>query len=197
MQLRARAGSLVVTDMMAWHSSWIVVWAVVGGAAMVFLTWAAVDALPYRPQPGPRISWWVYLFPTALFVTCLSPYLGLKTESSIAMFSNLHTEGGTTNHLVFSRPLYIAGYQEQVATIERSSNSAMQENADRHLGLVRFELEGWMQYHPREWVTFTMNGVRYKRATSATFPIAERNLLERKLLIFKPVDVARPKRCTH
>ncbi len=196
-QLRGRAGDLVITDMMAWHSSWIVMWAVVGGAAMVFLTWAAVDALPYRPQPGPRIPWWVYLFPATLFVTCLSPYLGLKTESSIAMFSNLHTEGGTTNHLVLSRSLYVAEYQRHVATIEASSNPGMQDNADRHLGIVRFDLERWMQLHPRDWVTFTMDGVRYDRATAAAFPMSERNLLERKLLVFKPVDVARPKRCTH
>lgn len=196
-QLRARAGDLVITDMMAWHSSWIVIWAVVGGAAMVFLAWAAVDALPYRPQPGPLIPWWVYLFPVTLFVTCLSPYLGLKTESSIAMFSNLHTEGGQTNHLVLSRPLYVADYQRHVATIKGSSNAGMRDNADRHLGIVWFELERWMQYHPRDWVTFTMDGVRHDRATSAAFPMRERNLLERKLLIFKPVDVARPKRCTH
>lgn len=196
-QLRARAGDLVITDMMAWHSAWIVIWAVVGGAAMVFLAWAAVEALPYRPQPGPRIPWWVYLFPATLFVSCLSPYLGLKTESSIAMFSNLHTEGGVTNHLVITRPLYVAGYQQQVATIEGSSNAGMQENADRHLGIVRFALERWLEHHPRDWVTFTMDGVRYDQATSATLPMTAPNLIERKLLIFKPVDVARPKRCTH
>lgn len=195
--LRSRLGPANVSDMMAWHSSWIVVWAVVGGVAMVVLTWAALEALPYRPVASPRQPAWIYLFPAVLFLTCLSPYLGLKTESSIAMFSNLHTEGGTTNHLVVTRPLYIAGYQKDVAMIEGSSGLSMRNMADRRLGVVRFELEKWLSAHPEDWVTFTMNGRRYERATARTFPISGHNLLERRLLTFKPVDVVRPKLCTH
>lgn len=195
--LRSRAGALEITDMMAWHSAWIVIWAVVGGVAMILLTWAALEVLPYAPPRSPRQPFWIHLFPGVLFVTCLSPYLGLKTESSIAMFSNLHTEGGTTNHLFFPRPLYLAGYQREVAVIEGSSNRAMQAVADRKLGLVRFELDRWLINHPKDWVDFTMNGRRFEHATAATFPVRRASWLERRLLIFKPVDVARPKACTH
>lgn len=197
MSLRSIAGPFEVTEMMAWHSSWIVIWSVVGGVSMVVLCWAALEALPYRPVALPRQPAWVYAFPFVLFLTCLSPYLGLKTESSIAMFSNLHTEGGTTNHLLFARPLYIAPYQRDVALIEASSDERMQEMADRKLGVVRFELERRMRNHRDDWYSFTMNGRRYDRATAATFPIESYNLVERRLLIFKPVDYARPKTCTH
>jgi hypothetical protein len=195
--LRSRAGALEITGLMAWHSSWIMVWAVVGGVAMVVLTWAALEALPYRGVASPRQPAWIYLFPAVLFLSCLSPYLGLKTESSIAMFSNLHTEGGTTNHLVFTRPLYVADYQKEVAMIEDSSDRFMRTMANHKLGVVRFELERWMKAHPNDWVTFTMGSQRYERATAGTFPISDHSLLERRLLTFKPVDFTRPKVCTH
>ncbi|MEZ0497949.1 thiol-disulfide oxidoreductase [Sphingomonas sp. IW22] len=195
--LREQAGDLAITDRMAWHSAWIVVWAVVGGVVMVLLSWAALEALPYRPVGAPRQPLWVYAIPAVLFVTCLSPYLGLKTESSIAMFSNLHTEGGTTNHLLFARPPYIAGYQNEVATITGSSNATMQSMADRNLGMVRFQLERWMVYHPSDWVSFTLDGQRFERATASSFPLRPPSFLERRLLVFKPVDVSRPKMCTH
>lgn len=195
--LRGRLGPTDISDMMAWHSSWIVIWAMVGGIAMVLLTRAALDALPYRGIASPPRPAWIYIFPGVLFLSCLSPYLGLKTESSIAMFSNLHTEGGTTNHLVFTRPLYIADYQKEVAMIEGSSGASMQNMADRRLGIVRYELEKWLNNHPKDWVTFTMGGRRYEHATAGTFPTHAHNLIERRLLTFKPVDVARPKLCTH
>ena len=195
--LRERAGDLVISDKMIWHSSWIMIWAVVGGAAMVLMTKAALDALPYLPQPSPPIPGWVFIFPAVLFLACLSPYLGLKTESSIAMFSNLHTEGGASNHLLVPRPIYLGNYQRDVAMIEGSSSPRMQSFATRNLGLVRYHLERWMEHNPEQWVTFTINGQRYERATLASYQVEQANWLERRLLIFKPVDLTRPKMCTH
>jgi hypothetical protein len=47
-------------------------------------------------------------------------------------------------------------------------------------------------------VTFELNGVRHERATAASIGAqSHANVLERKLLIFKPVDYSRPKVCTH
>lgn len=195
--LRASSAPFEVTEMMAWHSSWIVIWAVVGGVGMVVLCWAALESLPYQPVALPRQSAWLYLIPATLFLTCLSPYLGLKTESSIAMFSNLHTEGGTTNHLLFTKPVYMAPYQRDVALLEGSSHRSTQELVNRRLGVVRFELERRMRNNREDWFTFTMNGRRYERVTAATFPLERYDLLERRLLIFKPVDYTRPKACTH
>ena len=195
--LRAQASDLEVTDLMVWHSTWMVLWAVIGGIAMVLLTWSALAALPYRPQALPPVPKWAYVLPGVLFVSCLSPYLGLKTESSIAMFSNLHTEGGTTNHLIITSPLYIADYQRDVAILTDSSDPSMQDRARRGLGMVRFDLERWFRRHPDDWVSFTMNGRQFNRTSAATYPLPDYNLIERELLVFKPVDLARPKVCTH
>lgn len=185
------------TPKMMWHSVWLLCWAVVGGSGMVVLTGAALAALPYRPAAMPRQPLWLHAFGGVLFVSCLSPYVGLKTDSSITMFSNLHTEGGETNHLLLDRPIYLFGYQRSVARIEGSSHSAMRKIADRRLSLVRFSLEEWMRVHPNEWVTFTMDGVRHRQVVAADLAIKPRNWLERRLLVFKPVDHARPKVCSH
>jgi len=45
-----------------------------------------------------------------LVVNGLSPYVGLKTESSLTMFSNLHTEGGRWNHLFIPEAVRIFPY---------------------------------------------------------------------------------------
>jgi hypothetical protein len=39
-------------------------------------------------------------FPLLVFLNGLCPYVGAKTETAFAMYSNLRTEGGSTNHLL-------------------------------------------------------------------------------------------------
>lgn len=71
------------------------------------------------PWPGWRVKPVVLLvIPLLAFVNGMAPYLGLKTVSSYSMFSNVHTEQGTTNHLlpVVSK-LQLAGYEREVVTI--------------------------------------------------------------------------------
>jgi hypothetical protein len=50
----------------------------------------------------------------------LCPYLGLKTETSFAMFSNLRTEGGRTNHL-FVPNLQVFDFQKHLIQILESN----------------------------------------------------------------------------
>lgn len=46
-----------------------------------------------------------------------SPYLGLKTEMSFSMFSNLRTEAGVSNHLFFPVLSRGNGYQDDLVTV--------------------------------------------------------------------------------
>lgn len=181
-----------------YHSVWVLLWAVYGGIAMVLLTWVAMDYLPWRGHVGARQPLWVYSFPLVLFLTCLSPYVGLKTESSIAMFSNLHTEGGTTNHLLFAKPPYLFGYQGDLAEIIDSSNSSLRHIAANHDSMVWLSLHQFLRRNPDQWVTYRRNGVLHQKETAATLAHMPRpNLIERRFLIFKPVDFDKPKVCTH
>jgi hypothetical protein len=182
----------------AYQSVWVLIWVVYGGLTMLLLANAALDHLPWRGQTGARRPLWLYAIPATLFVICAAPYVGLRTEASIAMFSNLHTEGGVSNHLLIAEPWDFFPYQRQVAMIKASSDPALQGLADKKLGLVMFSLKEQLRKKPNAWVTYELNGVRHEQVTAASIGAhTHANALERKLLIFKPVDYSRPKVCTH
>jgi hypothetical protein len=182
----------------AYQSVWVLMWVVYGGVSMILLADAALHHLPWLGDPGPRRPLWIYAIPTTLFIICIAPYVGLRTEASIAMFSNLHTEAGTSNHLLITQPLALFPYQSDVAMIKASSDPDLQHFADENLGLVMFTLKERLRKKPGQWVTYELNGVRHERATAESIgAYTHANAWERKLLIFKPVDFARPKVCTH
>lgn len=179
-------------------SMWVLFWAIYGGIAMVLLTAVALDYLPWRGQHAPRQPLWLYAFPLVLFVSCLSPYVGLKTESSIAMFSNLHTEGGETNHWMFAKPPYLFDYQRDLVQIVASSSPTLQQIAARGDGMVWLSVQQYLRANPQQWITFRRDGVLHERATAAAIAhLPQPSWFERKLLVFKPVDFDRPKVCTH
>jgi hypothetical protein len=60
----------------------------------------------------------LWLFPLLVALNGSAPYLGLKTEGSFAMFSNLRTEGGETNHFLVRRALRLGGYDDLVTIVE-------------------------------------------------------------------------------
>ncbi len=183
-----------------WHSVWLLVWAAFGGVAMLLIIRAALLEHPYSVPAGNRLQrWWVYAIPTVLFVGSASPYLGLKTESSIAMFSNLHTEGGVSNHLLFPEPPYLFDYQANVARIIDTNNEALSDRVELNpnLGLVEHDIAIRLMGTPDMWITYEMNGRIYRRVTLETFSGHLPNSIERTLLDFKPLDWTRPKPCTH
>ena len=57
----------------------------------------------------------------------LSPYLGLKTESSISMYSNLYVEGRTTNHFFHGVLPGFWNYSDEVITVIDSNNNQLRE----------------------------------------------------------------------
>ena len=67
----------------------------------------------------------IYLVPFIYFLNGLSPYIGLKTESSIAMYSNLHVEAGQTNHLIHGVIPGFWNYSEEVITIVSSEHQTI------------------------------------------------------------------------
>jgi hypothetical protein len=180
------------------ESMWLMFWAIYGGIAMVVLARIALDHIPWLGPTSARQPLALYLIPLTLFVTCWSPYVGLKTESSIAMFSNLHTEGGVTNHLLFAKPPYLFSYQDDVVEVLESSSPTIQRLIQRKEGMVLFAMKEFLRTHPEAWISYRQAGVVHDRVTVAAFPASEHaNWLERHFLLFKPVDFARPKVCSH
>lgn len=66
-------------------------------------------------------SAWGWVLPAYLLFHGASPYLGLKTEGSLAMFSNLRTEGERWNHAFLPPALKRWHFQDDLVTVRASS----------------------------------------------------------------------------
>ncbi|MEM8632126.1 MAG: thiol-disulfide oxidoreductase [Pseudomonadota bacterium] len=184
-----RSGTLAVT-----HASFTWVFTVYAIVFYVFLL------LCVRPAPGeaqPKAGLLAVL-PILFFINGASPYLGLKTESSIAMYSNLHTEGGQTNHLIHGTLPFAAGYQEDLV-VPIGSNSAAFNESFVYPGsaLVRYELDRMLALTPGLNVIVEVNGARVETAAGWTNTYLASGPLTQSFLMFKPVDFNRPKACSH
>lgn len=140
--------------------------------------------------------------PIAYWVNCMAPYLGLHTEHALAMFSNVVTEGGRSNHVFFSEPPYVFGYQEHLAT-DLDSNLPVIANVPDDRGVILFEINRRLQLAgPEAWATFTVDGTRYDtrtmdQATKDAFGIGPYSALAGKVLRFRTVDLTAPIECRH
>jgi hypothetical protein len=137
--------------------------------------------------------------PLVVFINGACPYLGLKTETSFAMYSNLRTEGGRSNHLLV--PAYFAPFQFQNDLVEvvDSSDSGLREVANSGMLLT------WFDLRRRAWMNPSMS-VSFVRADTT---VAVDNVGNRpdlvppvswwagRLMPFRPVEKEGPRRCDH
>lgn len=95
-------------------------------AALVFI-WPIVSAAVARPRPiwngvpiasrlTPR---WMFMFPVLLLLHGFTSYAGLRTAGNFSMFSNLRTEGASSNFLLGGNPLKLWDYQEDAVRFIR------------------------------------------------------------------------------
>lgn len=89
-----------------------------------------------------------------LVLNAASPYLGLKTEASFTMFSNLQTEPGHWNHVFLPEDLRIFGAQDDLVRVTDSADPRLERRARDNTLMVRFELERYLRANPRSsaWV---------------------------------------------
>lgn len=85
-------------------------------------------------------SRWFWIFPALVFINGACPYLGLKTRSVFAMFSNLRTEDGTTNHLIVPAWTQVFDFQRDMVRIVESSNPHLQGMAESGSAMPFFNL---------------------------------------------------------
>jgi hypothetical protein len=71
------------------------------------------------------------LVPVLVVLNGLSPYLGLHTTANWAMFSNLRTEGGRSNHLIVPADWQLFDYQRELVRVVRSSDRYLQSSSGR------------------------------------------------------------------
>lgn len=146
-----RYGRLLDLGLVMWNT-WLLV--------IAWLVWGTRHAFVRPPTPirflRPAALLW--LLPLAVLFNGLNPYMGLKTLTSIAMLSNLRTEGGTTNHLFMRRWIWLADYQDDLVEILDSNHPELSWHRDRQLLLTHHEFRRLVSTTTRDFY------VRYDRA---------------------------------
>jgi len=139
--------------------------------------------------------------PLLALLNGLSPHLGLKTEFSFAMYSNLRTEGGESNHLLLPAPLPLGGYQEELVRLLETSDRSLAKSSPGGepvpFAAVRRVAHFAGQRGGPARVVYERDGVVYEVPPLDADPALTRpNLWERKLLHFRVVQ-ASPVKCGH
>ncbi len=91
------------------------------------------------------------IFPLLMLLNGACPYLGLKTRSCFAMFSNLRTEGGQTNHVLVPAWFQIAGFQKHMVRIIDSSDPFLASLAERGCSMPYFNLRTYITREGETW----------------------------------------------
>ena len=154
--------------------------------------------LPKAPPARPAFSlrpWPVLLVPLLTGLNGCSPYLGLKTETAFAMYSNLRTEGEQSNHLLVPAGVQPFGFQRDLIEIKDSSSGFLASLARRKLMLPFFEVRALLQQHPTTSLTYDRH-----TGPSASPDARLRQPIPwplRKLLYFRPVAHSGQQPCFH
>jgi len=70
----------------------------------------------------------------------ISPYIGLKTQATWSLLSNLHVEGGQSNHWIVPAWWQIFSYTKEVVTVTKSNVPLLQEQHTIEGGVSRLRL---------------------------------------------------------
>ena len=153
--------------------------------------WSVVGTSPH---------WTLYSVPLLVFLNGTMPYIGLKTENSYAMFSNLKTEGAETNHFIVPATVQIFDYQKEVVEIVSSTDPHLQGLADQRLGLVLFEFRNYVNDRRPERVEYIVNGegrIFSKNDRGSYAELGANPYVLRKLMKFRPFSLQGPQPCFH
>lgn len=142
------------------------------------------------------------LIPIIVFLNGSSPYLGLKTENSFAMFSNLRTEGGETNHYIIPASSQIFSFQDELVEVIASSDHQLQSIADSHKLLVFYEFKHLVSQIRPEKVEYIRNGKAetfdlYTAMSSKHELLNQNPFFIRKLFRFRSISKGDPQPCVH
>ena len=181
---------------------------VVGGALVGWLAFLRVrGAVPHPPGRFRPPATWMVGLPVLFAINCLSPFLGLKTVTSINMWSNLVVTGTEGNHgIVSADAIRVFDYTADVVRVEASSDPDLRRFA-RSKSLVP-----WVMFR-RDVQAAVGRARKDKRIVSVTYERGDEMVivtdagkdaalmdlgpyLERKLVKVKPTHGQQPARCS-
>ena len=122
-----------------------------------------------------------------VILTCLSPYLGVKTRPTFTMFSNLSVENNTSNHFIMPR-FFHGSLADDVVTIVDSSDEVLKQDAKNGVKWIYLELQRAMKDFPNTSITFIRDGETYTlKKASDDQDLINPNPILAKLLSFRKV----------
>jgi hypothetical protein len=103
------------------------------------------------------------IFVLLFFINGALPYVGLKTAQTISMFSNLHTEGGRTNHILFDTPPYLFDYQRDLVKIIASTDPFFARKAKQGYHFVYYDFLYEWEQRPSARISYERYGLVNQR----------------------------------
>jgi hypothetical protein len=214
------AGALLLGSLLAYGATRHDRWAF-QPTAVFFLFWASLVIAGYLVtlltspeapgEPGaaivprrarPSTPAWLWVMPGLVLLNGLNPYLGLRTQLSFSMFSNLRTEGGISNHLFMPRLLSLGDYQEDLVEILTTDDPELADFSQQQLLLPYFEFRRLVGGLDDVSVTYLRGGERHTfecASGQCNDPELARPVsgLVARLLYFRPVDKGPRMLCRH
>lgn len=175
---------------------WLFAVVVIFGGELV-RTWRVPADFGLRPRWAP-----LWAMPVVVVLNGLSPYVGLKTETSWAMYSNLRTET-LPNHFVIPAAVKLFGYQDDLVEIVDATLPALRDYAKPDVRLTFFELQRICSAATEGFTATYRRGGELRTLVVAGGVASEPEAcrphpgIVGKLLRFRPVDVGEHARCRH
>lgn len=178
---------------------WII-WCLLLIAGAFFIFRGQFFYAPQKTSSPFRLSWSpLLLFPLLAFFNGITPYIGLKTATNFAMFSNLRVNGADTNHLFMPARYQLSDLQDDTVTLLSTNAPYLQGFIERDEYITHFELTRFL-YENRSkeiHVHFRRDGKLRKihLPQDDTDTWLESTWLARKLLLFRGVPESGPTPC--
>ncbi|MEX2347259.1 MAG: hypothetical protein WD604_16670 [Balneolaceae bacterium] len=160
-----------------------------------YLISASVETVPFF-----SLSWSPLLIFLLLAVfNGMNPYIGLKTTTNFAMFSNLKVDGSENNHMFISSAFQVADLQNDTVTLLETNHTYLQDYIEWNERITYFELSRFLFENRSEdiEVIFQRKGELYviNLAQHQADDFLESSWIARKMLAFRGVPQEGPTPC--
>jgi len=162
-------------------------------------------AAPSTPAVAPAVApfRWLHAMLALVLLNGASQYLGLKTETTFTMYSNLRTEAEPRNH--FFMPVWpLTHYTADLVEIVETDNAELQEYIDEKLRMTYFEFHRFASGPADDYrVRYRRNGAEPQEFSKHDGVASDAELarpipiLLAKLLFFRPVSLEECVPCLH
>jgi hypothetical protein len=129
-----------------------------------------------------------YLIYSLVVLNVLAPYIGLKTYSTMTMYSNIKVEQGSTNHFVFP-VIPVFNYLNDVVEIKGTNLEYLQRRTNSEMQITWLELQRIMSQAPGAAISYVRDGETFTYRQAKENPeLVTPNQIALKLLSNRPVS---------